>query len=57
MSNDLIKKVKEITEKSLEIFNSDLEAVKHIRRTLEELFKNSIWHCFIGRNFSMNVTC
>ncbi len=48
--------MKETTEKALELFNSDLEAVKYIRGAFEDLYKNSIWHCFIGRNFAMNVT-
>ena len=56
MSDELQIKVKDVTEKALELFNSDVEAVKYIRSTFDEYFKNSVWHCFIGRNFAMNVT-
>ncbi len=56
MSNELQKRVKDVTEKAFDLFNSDLEAVKYIRSNFEEHFKNSVWHCFIGRNFAMNVT-
>jgi dynein light chain LC8-type len=56
MSYELQKKVKDVTEKAFDLFNSDLEAVKFIRSTFEDYYKNSVWHCFIGRNFAMNVT-
>jgi hypothetical protein len=56
MNPELEQKVRETTEKALEMFNSDLEIVKHIKQQFEKEYRNSVWHCVVGRKFAVNVT-
>ena len=56
MSPELELKVREVTIKAIEMYNSDLEIAKHIRQHFEKEFRNSVWHCVIGRKFAVNVT-
>lgn len=56
MSPELEQKVREVTTKAIEMYNSDLEIAKHIRQHFEKEYRNSVWHCIIGRKFAVNVT-
>ena len=56
MSSELECRVKEVTLKAMEMYNSDLEIAKHLRQHFEKEYRNSVWHCVVGRKFAVNVT-
>ena len=56
MNEELEQKVKDTTCEAMRLFNSDLEIVKFIRQKFEKEYRNSVWHCVVGRKFAVNVT-
>lgn len=37
-------------------YNTDECLAKFLRETFEKKFRNSVWHCVIGREFAMEIT-
>ena len=56
MPAQLEREVIEKTFEELEKCTSDLQIAKNLRNHFETEFRNSIWHCIIGRNFAANIT-
>ena len=56
MSSELEEEVINKTYDALELFNSDIQVAKYLTRHFHEKYRNSVWHCIIGRKFSSNIT-
>lgn len=56
MNNDIKYEVIRVTQEAMEKYNQDLSVAKEIKEYFEKKFKNSIWHCIIGRKFGSFVT-
>lgn len=41
---------------AMELFNSDIQIARFLTKHFSEKFKNSVWHCVVGRKFGAQVT-
>lgn len=40
----------------MELFNVEEKIATHLKEKYEKLYKNSVWHCVVGRKFATMVT-
>ena len=52
LEEDVIQK----TYEAIELFNSDIQIARYLTKCFQERYKNSVWHCVVGRRFGAQVT-
>jgi len=41
---------------AIDLFNSDIQIARYLTKFFQEKYKNSVWHCVVGRKFGAQVT-